>query len=599
MNFLKENQDKINQLLSQLKIYKEDITDKNVFWNQIGFIVNNDDHELLTVIQKHPLLLEKTEYKKRGENGNKIILERLIEELGVNVLTDETLKIEYLLLTLQKQKGITRNKYTFWKEIGLEIDTHLLSKILKHSLLSNYNLTIAKTILENLVEELKLNNVLQEYLSFDIDNRLDYFLKQLKLHKERIPESNVFWKHVGYTINNNELFLSIVKTYSTPQNKDILRKLVEELKIYGLIHQYFTYIFLSNNVFVDAHDNILLRRVDNSLETEINEIISNYVFTTNNETDTFLDKMNTVIKENNTATQQQMESLQQYLNYNEYDTDSVIEDINHWIENKTDEVKIKSNIYQHVKHVLDIHFAHTDLQIITGLIQAVGNINKTQFVFNNMNEFKIPIIPLIGTNTDFVCNLYVKPLNNPSIKFMKIKTFNNTSSKYIFSQMNSVNINKIIKVPKFNKKTCSGGVIQISSYSTVIINQSGKLDANECGSNAPLNELYGNDDNKDNDLLLMYGGFIRKDIRKHDYHEYGGGLGGGIIEIISRNGDIINEGILTNIGTNNNYSSGTISIIANGNFINSGKIISSNIVIKCKKYINKNGEIISHTNEKP
>eukprot|EP01084_Bolivina_argentea_P103226 184935_1 len=166
-----------------------------------------------------------------------------------------------------------------------------------------------------------------------------------------------------------------------------------------------------------------------------------------------------------------------------------------------------------------------------------------------MNEFKIPV-PLIITNTDFLFNLYTKSFDNSFIKFTKIKTFNNTFSKYIFSQINSVNINKIIKVSKFNNATGSDGVIQISSFSTVIINQSGKINANECGPNETLMELHGNVDNKENESLLMYGTYTGKDIQKHDCTKYGGG----IIEIISRNGDIINKGILTNVGTNNNYS---------------------------------------------
>eukprot|EP01084_Bolivina_argentea_P257081 433034_1 len=230
------------------------------------------------------------------------------------------------------------------------------------------------------------------------------------LQESKITESNIFWKQFGNTINNNEQFLSIVKKYPNLQNKIILLRLFEDLKIYPLIDQYFAHIMLPDNLHVDAYDNILIKPIDNnSLKTTLNKIMSNYVFVTSNETDTFLDKLYTFIKENNKSTQQQMESLQQYLNYNEYDTDSVTEDINCWITNEHDEINIKSNIYKHFKHVLGINFLHTDLQIISGLIQDSENANGKQFTFNNIEEFKVP---LIGSDIDSLFHLYVKDLNN-------------------------------------------------------------------------------------------------------------------------------------------------------------------------------------------
>eukprot|EP01084_Bolivina_argentea_P009607 17925_1 len=112
------------------------------------------------------------------------------------------------------------NKNALWREIGFAVDEHdydLITIISRHPLLvkrSQMIETIEHTVLHRFVEELQINSILQEYLSVDSEIKIDYLFKQLMLQKEKISESNVFWKLVGNTINNNEQFLSIVKKYS-------------------------------------------------------------------------------------------------------------------------------------------------------------------------------------------------------------------------------------------------------------------------------------------------------------------------------------------------------------------------------------------------
>eukprot|EP01084_Bolivina_argentea_P287579 493474_1 len=167
-----------------------------------------------------------------------------------------------------------------------------------------------------------------------------------------------------------------------------------------------------------------------------------------------------------------------------------------------------------------------------------------QFTFSNVSEFTVPIE---DDNSNFVCDLYVKP-HYSLVGFTKIKSF--ISSKYTFCKLNNpTRINRTINVSKFDKIYNTGGVIQISSNSTIIISKTGEINANECGQSE------------------------HKDCSN-----------GGEIQLISLSGDIINEGLLTSVGTNTKYSSGRVLIITNGSFINSGKIISSNVVIKCKNY---------------
>eukprot|EP01084_Bolivina_argentea_P118448 210164_1 len=87
------------------------------------------------------------------------------------------------------------------------MDQILVSKILKHPLLSDYNTFTTKTILENLMEVCELNNVLQKYLSVGSEDKIVYLLKQLMLQKNKMTKRNVFWKQFGNIINDTDQFL--------------------------------------------------------------------------------------------------------------------------------------------------------------------------------------------------------------------------------------------------------------------------------------------------------------------------------------------------------------------------------------------------------
>merc|ERR1712073_72744 len=81
---VKNNNDKkIYHLFTKLKIYKNAITDRKTFWKQIGFKIKNDDKEIISTIKKHPFLSQCTEYK------NHTISQRIVDELGLNILNDD------------------------------------------------------------------------------------------------------------------------------------------------------------------------------------------------------------------------------------------------------------------------------------------------------------------------------------------------------------------------------------------------------------------------------------------------------------------------------------------------------------------------------
>eukprot|EP01084_Bolivina_argentea_P234808 395288_1 len=118
--------------------------------------------------------------------------------------------------------------------------------MMKHPLLSDYSTSTMKIILQRLVEELKLTNILNQYLSFDSERKIDYILKQLILHKKPIPDKNILWKQVGHIVNSNHKFMSIIVKHPLlsdyekhpTETKEILHKLVEKLKISNLLNKY-------------------------------------------------------------------------------------------------------------------------------------------------------------------------------------------------------------------------------------------------------------------------------------------------------------------------------------------------------------------------
>ena len=153
------------------------------------------------------------------------------------------------------------------------------------------------------------------------------------------------------------------------------------------------------------------------------------------------------------------------------------------------------------------------------------------------------------------------------------------------------------------------GQIKICYESTMIISQKSIIDASEYGnkkstefdkSRETKNKKLSisNEEEKvnmDENAIIMVkpGSYLGGD-------DDNSGRGGGIIWLESKNGDIINNGIIKSIGTNNNYSPGDVVIICkNGCFRNHGSIQCSKLVIVAKDVDinNKHGQIELEEND--
>eukprot|EP01084_Bolivina_argentea_P057797 105566_1 len=89
-------------------------------------------------------------------------------------------------------------------------DHKLISLILTHPLLSHYDVKQHKEVWHRLVEELEITNILNECLSINCKNKINYLLKYLMQNTTMITKDNFFWKQVGHSINKSSHLTSII-----------------------------------------------------------------------------------------------------------------------------------------------------------------------------------------------------------------------------------------------------------------------------------------------------------------------------------------------------------------------------------------------------
>eukprot|EP01084_Bolivina_argentea_P087487 158021_1 len=182
-------------------MHEKKITNKDVFWNQNGFEIRNTNIELISLIAKHPLLLDISTLKQDNEQINSTILYRLVSELSLDDVLTQYVKvndekpIDHLMTQLKTHETKITNKAVFWNQNGFEIKnahTELISLIAKHPLLLDIstlkqdNEQINSTILYRLVSELSLDDVLSQYVKVNDGKPIDHLMTRLKTHETKI-----------------------------------------------------------------------------------------------------------------------------------------------------------------------------------------------------------------------------------------------------------------------------------------------------------------------------------------------------------------------------------------------------------------------------
>eukprot|EP01084_Bolivina_argentea_P140677 247253_1 len=165
---LNDNDAKIKYLFYRLITEKQRINDDNTFWKNVGFKINDYDHDIISYMRKHSLLSQsKCKYRTVLHrlvdelNFNKIVLETMVEELKLN---DKLSKIEYLFYRLITEAQRISDENAFWKKARFKINDiqyydEMISSIATHPLLLENSKYENKTVLYRLVHELRIINL--------------------------------------------------------------------------------------------------------------------------------------------------------------------------------------------------------------------------------------------------------------------------------------------------------------------------------------------------------------------------------------------------------------------------------------------------------
>eukprot|EP01083_Nonionella_stella_P034858 95307_1 len=237
MRVINDLEVKCEYLFSKMETGSYTRSDKEAFWKQCGFSIENDA-QLIEMIKQHPLLLE------TGSISGKPYLVRLVDELGIKeILSDDNqLKTHYLLNRLQREYQRIENIKSFWESAGFTIthDSQLILLIKEHPLLMAKTVYKGETVLERLVEELGVKALIYG----DKTLQIEYLLHLLQRERKRIGDANLFWQRIGFTVADDPQMISLIKKHSMlmantkHKNKTILERLVEELGVKELISDY-------------------------------------------------------------------------------------------------------------------------------------------------------------------------------------------------------------------------------------------------------------------------------------------------------------------------------------------------------------------------
>eukprot|EP01083_Nonionella_stella_P044999 121015_1 len=173
---LGDNQLRIEYLLRRLQRDKEEIENSDLFWTQIGFVIDNQSDDAIARIVSHSLLLQQSQYRPQAEKRYKLVLERLVEELQLkNVLLrhlniDTEQNLDRQLRRLYERDQVISDSNIFWKTFGdiINNDQELIILIKKHELFMAKTKYQNKIVLQRLFEELDVDHFADEYCKHQV-----------------------------------------------------------------------------------------------------------------------------------------------------------------------------------------------------------------------------------------------------------------------------------------------------------------------------------------------------------------------------------------------------------------------------------------------
>eukprot|EP01083_Nonionella_stella_P204315 744912_1 len=217
--YLKNNKLKADHLLYQLKIYEDKIIDKEMFWKQIGFALND---EMLTFIRDNPLIMQHSVYTPQGSDERVKVIERLVEELEID---DDYICCEYFKISVARSDAFLRrlkateqriwDKGLFLTQSGMVLNAQGLLSIQNHPLLFQYSAYRNRTIFTRLVKEFGCDDLTRNYFAVNTQNcKINAVLNGLVTYKTKIKLNNKFWKGIADAMQKNETVLSVIRKHS-------------------------------------------------------------------------------------------------------------------------------------------------------------------------------------------------------------------------------------------------------------------------------------------------------------------------------------------------------------------------------------------------
>eukprot|EP01084_Bolivina_argentea_P140270 246643_1 len=482
----------VDYLVNKLKTYEQQITDKDkfwnqlgfeiknehreiilVFWNQLGFEIKNEHREIILVLAKHSSLLELSTYQAKNKQMSQTLLRRLVEELGLNeilkqyILIDCKQKIDNLLTQLQRFEQQIMDENVIIKEIGvtarqigtvINTDDTLLSLVKQHSFLLQKSNHCNKTILQRLVEELQISCLLNEYrirtscfeikehglLNFssgkiNINNTMDFIDNKHMI-------DNVHFSETQYQLvnMNNCTVLMLDEIYQYLENKvdthhvDAFKNLIQNEEYDSDCVEY---DMPNGNIFnciqTIQKDEVIpaIQRI--IIQSHINNKYKNIYLKHNESFNIFPGSYGIYFKNKKLFGDKYI--LLQIIDetYFKNCTTQFIDNLH---------IDAFNSISINGTNQIDTNLCKTisKYQFATNII---NNPKNTKYTFENLESLDKFNIPIIDDNTQFPHDLYAKSVDN-SFEWTKIKSF--TQSKYKLEQDKPLNIDKTININKFD-----------------------------------------------------------------------------------------------------------------------------------------------------
>eukprot|EP01083_Nonionella_stella_P276229 938454_1 len=420
----------------------------------------------------------------------------------------------------------------------------------------------------------------RHFAADDMEIKADHLLYKLKVYGEEIIDCNLFWKQIGFEVDNQDTDVishiakhSLLLRQSEYKNKLVLERLVEELELSN--HAQIKTEYLLNILRTQASRIESKERFWKRIGFTMNDDPHSISFIKNHP----LFAVKTAYK-NKSVIHRLIEELEMYHFADEYWKHSTHFTDHLYVSPDGTAVAFK-----------DVIVDDSGISLFT--FTTNKDSNEDEYCFDDADSFYLPII---ADTVNGTINIYAKPKigSFPWIHIKAIKC-DEWITQYSLKRDEPLHIMGTMTINPLDEEYCEKGKIQIICNTDIVIDKAAQISADACGMNKEMSSFYHkyNAQTSDNQICLKYGTFAdASSEQKMDCESVDNARGGGIIELISQS-NIVNNGTLRSNASDPYYLGGTICIKTSKCFVNNGNISAQphgQIIIKCASFVN-NGTI--------